>query len=584
MTYSVKRFPLLSSRARLTLFTFAVMEILSRGQFLQTQSLPSAKPVAYHASPLAARVQTASASEAYIDFLLALRLAEDGSKPEALHRLAESLRIQSQDNSASGLAFQLLTEQRANSRLILRGHTGVITHAAYSPDGSKIVTTSADHTARIWDAYSGRQLRPSLQHAARVFTAEFSPDGRRVVTGSEDGTALVWDIETARPIGTPMYLKEGIPLAHFSPDGKLVATLSTDGKVRLWNAETGQPVSPIIGYRGDAVSVAFSPDSAHAVVATSENMADILDAKTGAHLPNPMRQNNLVLTAVFSADGNTVLTASADHTAKIWDARTHLPTGFSFSHGASIEAAAFNHDATRVLTTSLDHTARVWDAKTGEPITPPLQHGAGVVRGAFSPDGNFVVTTAVDRATRVWDATSGEQVFLPIRTPGVASTAVFSPNSSSLMVSEGTTVQVFDIPPTGPTPTWVADLAEYASTQTKYNAHVPDLEKIKRLRLQLLASKDTDPWSTFGRWYFTESGVRPISPWNTITLKQYVDSLIEVGDKDSLQYAAELSQDHPDWVIRIAALRKALGGNPSGTSVLDGTRAGIQKTPSTLAR
>ena len=41
---------------------------------------------------------------------------------------------------------------------VLRGHDSGVASAAYSPDGTRIVTASADRTARIWDATTGAQL------------------------------------------------------------------------------------------------------------------------------------------------------------------------------------------------------------------------------------------------------------------------------------------------------------------------------------------------------------------------------------------------------------------------------------------
>src|SRR5258708_2817874 len=154
--------------------------------------------------PRAVPAKDPQSVESHMDFLHALNLAQEGSKPEALRVLAESLRLKPQGNPASALAFELLTELRTNSRLLLRGHKDAVLYAAYSSDGARIVTASADHTARLWDARTGRQLTAPLQHHDDVLMAEFSPDGAFVVTASEDHTARVWDVHTGSPIGVPM--------------------------------------------------------------------------------------------------------------------------------------------------------------------------------------------------------------------------------------------------------------------------------------------------------------------------------------------------------------------------------------------
>ena len=76
----------------------------------------------------------------------------------------------------------------------LKGHTALVSSAAFSADGTRIVTASTDRTAQIWDAVSGEILREIDGHSRGLQTAVFSPDGGRVVTASMDGTARIWDV------------------------------------------------------------------------------------------------------------------------------------------------------------------------------------------------------------------------------------------------------------------------------------------------------------------------------------------------------------------------------------------------------
>ena len=43
----------------------------------------------------------------------------------------------------------------------------IVWHAAFSPDGARILTASADNTAKLWDAASGK-LIASFDHQDRV--------------------------------------------------------------------------------------------------------------------------------------------------------------------------------------------------------------------------------------------------------------------------------------------------------------------------------------------------------------------------------------------------------------------------------
>ena len=261
-------------------------------------------------------------------------------------------------------------------RLVL-GHDDRTNSAAFSPDGKRVVTASADKTARIWDAATGQPIGELRGHDDVVTSAAFSPDGKRIVTASADRTARIWDAETGQSVGELRGHDDVVTSADFSPDGKRIVTASTDRTARLWDAATGQPVSkPLTGHKDGVLSAAFSPDGARIVTASADKTARIWDAATGRSIGDLRGHDDVVTSAAFSPDGKRIVTASDDKTVRIWDAATGKPIREALGgHEKAVRSAAFSPDGKRIVTASDDKTVRIWDAATGQPIDETLGGG-----------------------------------------------------------------------------------------------------------------------------------------------------------------------------------------------------------------
>jgi WD40 repeat protein len=106
--------------------------------------------------------------------------------------------------------------------------------AVFSPNGTRIVTTSRDSTARIWDANSGVEIIAIRGHEREANSAVFSPDGSRVVTGSADKTARIWDAVTGKEVSVMRGHESSVISVAFSPDGSRIVT-SDFTTVRIWD-------------------------------------------------------------------------------------------------------------------------------------------------------------------------------------------------------------------------------------------------------------------------------------------------------------------------------------------------------------
>jgi WD40 repeat protein len=311
-------------------------------------------------------------------------------------------------------------------------HGAAVTSAAYSPDGTRIVTTSEDGTAVLWDAASGDQVSVLGGNTQPPQEARWSADGSRVVTISQDGTARVYDGVTGAEVSVITDPDENrLTDVAISADGSVVVTAAfVNGQVHAWNAVDGTLLATIP--RSTVDRIALSPDNTLLLVVMQGEAVELWSTGDGNLVASyPEDAQGFFDAVAFSPDGSAFVTAGDDGLARVRSIDGTLVA--DVQHTAAVEAVAFSPDGDRLTTASEDGTARVTDLADGRTLATFAGHAGALDTIAFSPTGKLVATAGEDGVVRLWRPNGGAEVAALVGHRAPVNEVFFSPNGASVL-------------------------------------------------------------------------------------------------------------------------------------------------------
>jgi WD40 repeat protein/serine/threonine protein kinase len=307
--------------------------------------------------------------------------------------------------------------------LVLSGHEGNIYAVAFSPDSTRLASASGDKSVRVWDLRNPKSQPTRIQGPqAAIMFLSFSPDGGRLASAAADKNIRLWNLSNAA--AEPLLFEGhegGVNAITFSADGARLASASNDKTVRVWNLRDTKAEAAILrGHEGAVLSVAFSPDSARVAAGGADKTIRMWNLRETAGNAAVLQAHDApVLAVAFSADGLKLGSAAQDFSVRSWNVRnpgdpsTRLPgpQGAAIPGGAGVNALAFSPDLARIAAASEDKTVRVWNLRdaAGQPVLLPgpagsVRFGSDNVHAlAFSADGSRLASASRDNTVRLWD-------------------------------------------------------------------------------------------------------------------------------------------------------------------------------------
>lgn len=291
--------------------------------------------------------------------------------------------------------------------------------AAYSNDGSFIVSAGSDNNIIIWNADKGTIHRTLAGLKKRPNTADLNIENQIVVSGGEDNIISVWDIASATVSNTLSGHKGAIKSVTVSNDGRLLASGSSDKTVRLWDMQGMSPVYELKGHKKEVTAVRFSNDGSLLASAGADKMIFIWNTANGSIVSSGEIHSALISDIEFSPDGKLIASSGFDRMVKI-SRVSDLTTMHTLSgHSNWVQSVSYSSDGRLLLSGGHDHLIILWDAENGLRLATSDKQKQIVMSVSFRPQGtDFISSALLSEEIRNW-ALSGPSVqTTPVVTAG----------------------------------------------------------------------------------------------------------------------------------------------------------------------
>lgn len=270
--------------------------------------------------------------------LTALALAPDGQ------------RLVTGANDGSATVWNLST---APPRELASAGEAAITHTVMSRDG-KLVALATQAAGRpaivVLEIETGRKLRTLLGHDAAITSLAFSADGAKLISGSADKTARVWDLNDEKFAEVARFTGHGGPVrgVALNSDASQALSGADDHSLKLWSVSTGEEITSFAGHTGAVVAVGFTANN-QPVSASADQSIRIWNAGNGA-VARSLATPAAVVEATVSYDGARMAISSDDKSVHVYQLDNGALLQTLNGHTEPAHSLAFSLDNTRLVT------------------------------------------------------------------------------------------------------------------------------------------------------------------------------------------------------------------------------------------
>lgn len=173
------------------------------------------------------------------------------------------------------------------------GHNGSVWSIDVSRDSNRLITGSADNSAKAWDAQNGKELQ-SWIHNAPVRSVSFALGDREFLSVNDQvigqkSCVRLWDVNSSSKNAKPFHEftpknEAKIIQAHWGPLNRTIITCNEDGRIIIFDVRKGEPLKVIMEHTRAVMSLDFNAKKTLFLSASKDGTAKLFETKNWTHL------------------------------------------------------------------------------------------------------------------------------------------------------------------------------------------------------------------------------------------------------------------------------------------------------------
>jgi len=284
----------------------------------------------------------------------------------------------------------------------LRASTSKVVCCHFSSDGKMLASAGHDKKAVLWNMDTLKLKNSLEEHCLLITDVRFSPNSTRLATSSFDKTVRVWDADNpSYSLRTFTGHQTSVMSLDFHPNNEdLLCSCDGDSEIRYWSVNQG--VCTRVS-KGGMTQMRFQTRQGRLLAAAAENVVSILDVESETCVHSLNRHTKPVHSVCWDASGDFVASVSED-SVRVWN----LGMGSDGEcvhelncNGNKFHSCVFHPNYPSLLVIGCYQSLELWNMIENKSMTVPA-HGGLIAALAQSSATGMVASASHDKCVKLW--------------------------------------------------------------------------------------------------------------------------------------------------------------------------------------